>query len=299
MNSEDPVQAERTPEATRAPSARSLRMAESAAKLGRRRAQVRYTFVERFTHAEETPPLARMLRGGRGGQVRLKLYLSYLWLQKDDTARELAIRHNAWATLFDLPDPEKAGARRIADAQAWLEEHRFIDVTRTGRLNLVTVLDETGRGEPWVAPGAAAKKEKESSDFGALLHRYIQIPQTFWTNGHVAVLSGAAVAMFLALLCENGGLGEDRALWFSPREAESRFALSEDTRSKGLRELAHAGLVTTKRRPVNDTDFQAEALYMRNVHFLRLERLTEPAAVTPRRRVVKVPKQRGTSEDAP
>ncbi|WP_314225801.1 hypothetical protein [Streptomyces zaehneri] len=105
--------------------------------------------------------------------------------------------------------------------------------------------------------------------------------------------------MFLTLLCGNGGLGEDRALWFSPREAESRFALSEDTRSKGLRELAHPGLVTTKRRPVNETDFQAEALYMRNVHFLRLERLAEPAAVTPRRRVVRVPKQRGTSADTP
>ena len=50
---------------------------------------------------------------------------------------------------------------------------------------------------------------------------------------------------------------------------------------------------------MNETDFQAEALYMRNVHFLRLERLTEPAAVTPRRRVVKAPKRRGTSENAP
>ncbi|MET7695123.1 hypothetical protein ABZT06_45740 [Streptomyces sp. NPDC005483] len=274
-------------------------MSESASRLGRRRAQVRYTFVERFTHTEEPPPMARMLRGGRGGQVRLKLYLSYLWLQKEDAARELAIRHSAWATLLDLPDPEKAGARRISDAQAWLEEHRFIEVRRTGRLNLVTVLDENGRGEPWVAPGAAAKKEKETSDpadLGVLLHRYIQIPKTFWTCGHIAVLSGAAVAMFLALLCENGGLGEDLPLWFSPREAEGRFALSEDTRSKGLRELADAGLVTTKRRPVNETDFQAEALYMRNVHFLRMERLSETAAIIPRRLVVRVPKRRSADE---
>lgn len=61
----------------------------------------------------------------------------------------------------------------------------------------------------------------------------------------------------------------------------------------------HAGLITTKRRPVNETDFQAEALYMRNVHFLRLERLAEPAAVTPRRCVVTLPKQRGTSTNTP
>ncbi|MGW3669136.1 hypothetical protein [Streptomyces sp. NPDC005141] len=137
---------------------------------------------------------------------------------------------------------------------------------------------------------------KETSDLGVLLHRYIQIPQTFWTRGHIAVLSGAAVAMFLALLCENGGISEEVPLWFSPREAEGRFVLSEDTRSKGLRELGDAGLVATKRRPVNETDFQAAALYMRNVHFLRMERLSETAAITPRR-VVRVPKRRSPAED--
>jgi hypothetical protein len=85
--------------------------------------------------------------------------------------------------------------------------------------------------------------------------------------------------------------------WFSPRDAEGRFALSEDTRSKGLWELGNAGLVTTKRRPVNETDFQAEALYMRNVHFLRLERLSDTAAITPRRRVVRVLKRLTPAED--
>ncbi|MFD9466034.1 hypothetical protein [Streptomyces sp. NPDC060027] len=54
--------------------------------------------------------------------------------------------------------------------------------------------------------------------------------------------------------------------------------------------------MATKRRPVNETDFQAEALYMRNVHFLRMERLSETAAITPRR-VVRVPKRRSPAED--
>jgi hypothetical protein len=47
----------------------------------------------------------------------------------------------------------------------------------------------------------------------------------------------------------------------------------------------------------NETDFQAEALYMRNVHFLRMERLSETAAITPRRRVVRVPKRRNPAQD--
>ncbi len=175
------MQAENTSARTlKAPSSRALEdSAESARRNARRNAQLRYSFIERLSHADAAPPLARMLRGGRGGQVRLKLYLSYLWLQREDHARELAIRHSAWATLLDLRDPATAGARRISDAQAWLEEHQYIRVSRAGSLNHVTVLDENGRGEPWVAPGAAAKKEKEQDTFGAgaVLHRYVQIPR--------------------------------------------------------------------------------------------------------------------------
>lgn len=96
--------------------------------------------------------------------------------------------------------------------------------------------------------------------------------------------------MFLALLTENGGL-QERALWFSPREADTRFALSEDTRSKGLRELGAAGLITTKRRPVNETDFEADALHMRNVHYLHLDRLNETAEIK-RRRVIRVTRKK-------
>ncbi|SCF87768.1 hypothetical protein GA0115254_121012 [Streptomyces sp. Ncost-T10-10d] len=299
MTAGDPMQAPEVPptkSASRtlaAPSAQALRMAENAGRSGRRRAQVRYSFVERVSLENEVPPLARMLRGGgRGGQVRLKLYLSYLWVQRDDQARELSIRNGAWATLFDLNAPQTAGARRISDAQAWLEENNFISIARTGRQNLVTVLSETGNGDPWIAPGAAAKKEKEEGllGLGAVVHRYLQIPQTFWTRGHIAVLSGAGIAMFLALLAENGGL-QERALWFSPREADTRFALSEDTRSKGLGELAAAGLITTKRRPVNESDFEADALHMRNVHYLHLDRLNETAEIK-RRRVIRVTRKK-------
>ncbi|MFD6419887.1 hypothetical protein [Streptomyces sp. NPDC060194] len=280
----------------RGPDAVTLKMAENAARRGRRRAQVRYSFVERASLQDEPPPLARMLRGGgRGGHVRLKLFLSYLWLQRDDDARELSVRHSAWATLLGLDDPGTAGARRISDAHAWLEQNKFISVTRTGRQNLVTVLSETGTGAPWVAPGAAAKKEKENSargvgivgltDMGAVVNRYFQVPQTFWTRGHIAMLSGAGVAMFLILLAETGGLGE-KALWFSPLQADTRFALSEDTRSKGLRELARAGLIKTKRRPVNESDFEADAQHMRNVHYLQLDRLNETAEIKGRRIVL-------------
>ena len=100
--------------------------------------------------------------------------------------------------------------------------------------------------------------------------------------------------MFLVLLCESRGM--DEPLWSSPREAENRFALSEDTGSKGLRELADAGLIITKRRSVNQTDFEAEALHLRNVHFLQASRLNETALVEPRRRVIRIVRKSGDPE---
>ncbi|MFH8574012.1 hypothetical protein [Streptomyces sp. NPDC017993] len=271
-----------------------MKASESAGRYGRRKAQLRYSFVERATPDDPPPPMAQMLRGGRGGHVRLKLYLSYLWMQREDVAQGLTFTSRAWATLLDLPDPPKAGARRISDAQSWLTEHRFITVdAQPGRPNQVVVLNETGNGEPYTAPGAAAKKEAAGL-LGAVTHRYVQIPKTFWTNGHLTLLSGAGLAMFLVLLCQRGPADDDTALWFSPKEAQNRYDLSEDTRGKGLRELADAGLVTTKRRAINPTDF--EVVHMRNVHYLKLDRLNETASLTPKRRVVRIPKKRAATD---
>lgn len=293
----DPVQAEKIVAAywPTAPSNNALKAAESAGRYGRRRAQLRYSFVERATPDDLAPPMTRMLRGGRGGHVRLKLYLSYLWMQREDAAQGLTFTARAWATLLDLPDPSKAGARRISDAQNWLAEHRFITVeAQPGRPNQVVVLNETGSGDPYIAPGAAAKKEAAASEVGAVTHRYVQIPQAFWTNGHLTLLSGAGLAMFLVLLCQRGPANDESALWFSPKEAKNRYGLSEDTRGKGLRELADAGLVTTKRRAINPTDF--EVVHMRNVHYLKLDRLNDTASLSPKRRIVRVPKKRDATD---
>lgn len=287
-----------TPELRR-PTNAALKAAENAGAYGRKRAQLRYPFVERLHADDAPPPMARMLRGGQGGQVRMKLYLSYLWMQREDEATPLSFTARAWATLFDLKDPAGAGARRVSDAQAWLNKNHFIEINaQAGRPNQVVVLNETGDGSEYVAPGAAARIEARSA-LGAVYNRYVQIPRTFWTNGHLTVLSGAGIAMFLVLLCQRGPASEDEALWFSPREAEGKFALSEDTRSKGLRELAAAGLVETRRRQINPTDF--EVVHVRNVHFLKLERLEKPATISAsapaKPRVVRVPRKRPESDE--
>jgi hypothetical protein len=66
-------------------------------------------------------------------------------------------------------------------------------------------------------------------------------------------------------------------LWFSPGQADLRFGLSEDTRSKGLRELRAAGLITAHRQPVAADTFDFQRL--RNVYHLEPQRLQEPASL--------------------
>ncbi len=251
-------------------------MARSAARRARDRAAVRYSLIERTYPSDPPPPMTRMLRGGRGGQVRLKLYLSMLWLAKQNNA-SLPYPARAWAELLGLRDPAAAGARRINEAQAWLERNRFVTIeARSGAPNLVTLKEESGSGADYELPGAAWSRLKGNDD-AQRAHRYVQVPANFWTQGWVAVLSGPAVAMFLALLRELGPHGADTELWFSPRAATERFALSEDARSKGLRELVDAQLVEVTRRSLNPQDFDFQRV--RNVYRLRPEALADTPSV--------------------
>jgi hypothetical protein len=295
------------------PSPDALAAAQALARRNHgRAAQVRRLFVERDNTTRPTP-LALTLRGGRGGQVRLKTYLSMLWLAAAPP-HDASYPARAWATLLDLPDPSGNGARRVNDAIAWLGKHNFLDIEfRPGHPNRVTLLDESGddsRGR-YRVPGAAYNKAKaRKADVDVLAkHRYVQLPATFWTSGWLAVLSGPAVAMYLVLLAEQAGHPEGRELWFSPDAARLRYVLSEDTRSRGLDELRRAGLVAVRRRPVATDIFDVQRF--RNVYVLKPERLAESAQVPDRRgddvieiapRRVRLPRKRppgGTSPAAP
>jgi hypothetical protein len=247
-----------------------------AARVRNREAQVRRVFIERKDVTAPTP-LVRMLRGGRGGSVRLRLYLSLLWFAANPPY-DVTYPARAWAQLLDLRDYENAGARRITDAFTWLAKEGFVEVDpRPGLPSMITVLNESGTKAPYSIPGAmwrtlaadAAPAERDA-------HRYVRLPATFWTSGWIAVLSAPAIAMYLVLLAELAG--DDpakRRLWLSPREADLRYGISEDTRSTGLRELVDAGLVRVERQTVNPDAFDFRR--MRNVYRLRPARLEKPA----------------------
>lgn len=199
--------------------------------------------------------------------MRLKLYLSLLWLAAKEP-HDASFPARAWASLLALPDAPGAGARRVAEALKWLHAHRFVELeARPGATNRVTLLNENGTGERYRVPGAVFRTIPNEPQFkqDRERQRYFRIPPTFWTAGWCSDLRGPAVAMLLVLLAEEDGRRSD-GVWFSPRIAEERYALSPVTRSKGLTELSDYGLLTIKKSALTGDPFELQRT--RNIYFL-------------------------------
>ena len=248
------------------------------ARVGRREtAPVRALFVEQRDGAQgAAPPLARLLRGGRGGEVRLKLELSFLWFAVSPP-HDLTYPARAWATLLDLEDPEGRGARRVRQAIKSLEANNLVTVeNRPGQPGRILLLNESGNIEPYTPPGNVYNASRSRGLDNP--HRYIQLPDTLWTSGWLATLSGAGLAMLLVLLTNLAGRpAESTDLWLSPDRATELYGLSDDTCSKGLRELRAVELITARRRSASRTAFDFRRL--RNTYRLNLSRLADLAAV--------------------
>lgn len=179
-------------------------------------------------HNTGLPPVVRLLRGGRGGEVRLKLFLSMLWLAPRRTRREMPFRSSFWAELLDLDDPSGRGARRIGEAISWLEQQHFISaIRRPGYAPQVTLLDERGGGVKYEHPPGS----------------YIKLPAEFWTRRWIQDLSGAALALFLVVLAELYRYGPRLSFWVAPKVARAAYGLSADTWTKASGELSDLGLV--------------------------------------------------------
>lgn len=271
--------------AVRYPSPDALAAAADLAGRNRSRtAQVRASFILR-PNPTSPSSLGRLLRGGRGGQVRLKFYLSLMWLAAAPP-HDATYPSRAWATLLDLKDPAGLGARRVNDAIKWLEQNQFLTISvRPGLPSVVTLLEEDGSARPYTVPGEHMKRLKAADrlrvgDPEFDRHRYVQLAPTFWTNGWLATLSPAAIAMYLILQEQKGALDDDADLWLSPRLATERYGLSSDTRTQGFDELRRSGLIVVKRRPVSSRVF--DVVRYRNVQTLQPDQLDEKAAVPER-----------------
>jgi hypothetical protein len=203
-----------------------------------RSAPIRQAFIR--SGSGPPPPLAQVLRGGgRGGEVRLKLFLSLLWIAAAPP-HETSFPARGWAELLGLRDPDRAGARRITDAFSFLAARQLVRVERSrGRPSTVFLLDDAGRGTEYKPPGSGHGE------------RYVNLPASFWISGWHVVLSAAAVALLLVLLDQQDFQNPTTPTWVSPARARELYALSSDTWTKGTRELRANGLVAVSHAPVS------------------------------------------------
>src|SRR5262245_18641140 len=72
------------------------------------------SFLRTESH-DHPPPLARLIQGGRGGEIRLKLYLCLTLRAVRQPYDIKPTPASAWAQVLALPDPAGLGARRISD----------------------------------------------------------------------------------------------------------------------------------------------------------------------------------------
>jgi hypothetical protein len=246
-------------------------------KAGDRQTTIRHGFIgidPRATDAPaEPPPLALMLRATKGGAVRLRFFLAVLWQAGGgDDRHTVRWPARAWAELLDLPDPEGRGDRRIRDAIRALESAELLTANRRpGEPIELELRREDGTGAPYRHPGQVAREAKEAEQELDRSDWFVQLPPAFWTQGWAIVLSGPGLAMLLVLLglTQNGAR---RGEWISPSQARSRFALSDDTWTRGVAELRRHGLLETRKKTVSQ-DFGWRRV--RNTYTLRTSRLNE------------------------
>jgi hypothetical protein len=221
----------------------------------------------------EPPPLALLLRATKGGAVRLRFYLAVLWQAGGgDERHSVRWPARAWAELLDLPDPEGRGDRRIRDAIRVLENAGLLTANRRpGEPIELELRREDGTSTQYRHPGQVAREAKQAGQEVDRAEWFVQLPPAFWTRGWALVLSGPGLAMLLVLLVltENDSREGE---WISPGQARSRFALSEDTWTRGVAELRRHGLLETRKKPVSQ-DFGWRRV--RNTYTLKTARLNE------------------------
>ena len=221
--------------------------AKLALRLSRRHSNlrdcpVRTEFVRRRSERDAVPPMLTMLGsgGGRGGDVRLKLYLSLLWASPGGT-HDTEFVATDWAQLLGLPQFATKGKRRVYEALSWLTAQGFIEKQeRPGLPSRVTVLHESGSGGPYCKPSSQASKGGEPT--------YRRLQSAWWTNAWMAAMSGRALAFWLILMDESNNDAKTDAVWLSESQTSSKYAVSPYLRQRAMRELKHFDLITTRRQ---------------------------------------------------
>jgi hypothetical protein len=207
------------------------------------------------------PPLIVMIRGGRGGEVRLKLYCCLTLLAVDapySITRQISAR--TWAEMLALPKPDTNGARRVSDSLNWLADNHMVKLERRPSYPpKIAMLNPLGDGSPYSRPGSP----------------YVTLPLGFWEQQWITRLSGTAIALLLILLDLVGGKARSPKQSVTPNQ-RLQYGLSPDSWTRATRELVDFGLINVD-RVVRSRDL--ESVRARNFYSVNKERLNETVDV--------------------
>lgn len=206
------------------------------------------------------PALARLLRGGRAGDARLKLYLTICLLGVRSPHSVVIVPHQ-WAEMLELSENEANGVRRIRSALAWLESNKLVQIEReSGKNPRVFLLDQSGYGDPYRRPKASGEL-------------YANIPAGFWRNGWILRTSPPAIAILIVLLQLQHGIEPPDRAWVRSPWA---YGFSADTWTKGVRQLTELGILSVERSVRGD---ELEQRRRRNLYWIDVARFeVEPPA---------------------
>lgn len=243
------------------PEGEALRRLRAAVEGSKRRSSVGLPqeFARDRVGDPPSPPLARLL--ARRGTTQLRVYLLMLMVA---TATPHSTERAAYdvATMLGMGDSEGA-RRRVDHAFRGLAELRLIErVPIPGRTTRTTILHPRGDGAPW--------------DSASLSPPYITLPLSLWKQGWVIALSGRALCVLIALRDLTGGRTGDSA--WADGERKRQYGISEDSWTRGSRELVDAGLLTV----TSDVKTSHNQRRRRNIYTLHLDVLESFLAGTVR-----------------
>lgn len=209
------------------PRQEAIDLMEVAVKRSKRRRGVRLPreFARDQVSAKRMPPLADLMQGG--GEVRLKVLMTTLLLATT-APHSTKVSSKDLAVMLDLRDPEKAGAKRVNKAFADLVNMNLVHrELKPGYVPTSTVLNPAGDGNEW--------------DDSKLSKPYISLPISLWQRGWITALPGSALAMLIVLTELTAGRSGNTA-WVDPVR-KRQYGLSDDTWTKGTKQLQDAGLL--------------------------------------------------------
>jgi hypothetical protein len=236
--------------------AEALRLLRLAVEKSKREKQV--PFAKDFLRsAGGRPPLAQMIHGGQGGEVRLRLYLTITMMatrQPFDLTTPPAPQR--WARMLGVTG--SSPARRVSQNLRWLHNNKFIALEpRPGNLPKITVLNPAVPGEPYALPS------KQGTP-------YVSLPLGLWSAGWILELSPTALALLMVIRDVQQARDDARYL---TKQDRADYGLSPDTWTRATKELRAYGLLEVKRVPQGgEFDYQR----MRNLYRVDLTRLADP-----------------------